>query len=186
MTRSKDRTEPTNVSVLLFAHHPAGRPYVRALEKATIPVEWVRTAGELQSRLNRADLPRPAVVLVLPSHGRFFEPNALADLARRLSMRAQETPRTQDGAPPLDRVLEGYCATRGISPRQKQVLELYLTGSNDKEIADLFRCAEATVYEHWRRMARKANGAHKSDVVTDFHRFLAEAGALPRSALVPE
>jgi len=181
MTRSKDRTDPANVSVLLLAHHPAGRHYVRALEKATIPVEWVRTPDELQTRLKRADLPRPAVVMVLPSHVRFFEPNALADLALRLSSPADDGARPQDNAPSLDRVLEGYCSTRGISPRQKQVLEQYLAGKNDKEIADLFRCAEATVYEHWRRMARKANGAHKSDVVTDFHRFLAATGALPRS-----
>ena len=53
------------------------------------------------------------------------------------------------------------------------MLELYLVGNNDKEIAEAFSCSGATVYEHWRRMARKANGACKSDVVTDFHRFLA-------------
>ena len=53
------------------------------------------------------------------------------------------------------------------------MLERYLVGNNDKEIADSFGCSATTVYEHWRRMARKANGAHKSDAIDDFHRFLA-------------
>ena len=72
----------------------------------------------------------------------------------------------------LDELLDVYCAMRLLSRRQRQVLELYLSGSNDKEIADAFKCSAATVYEHWRRMARKANGVHKSDAINDFHRFL--------------
>jgi DNA-binding CsgD family transcriptional regulator len=62
---------------------------------------------------------------------------------------------------------------RSLSVRQRQVLEAYLIGNNDKEIASSFNCSATTVYEHWRRMARKASGQHKSDVVNDFHRFLA-------------
>ena len=69
--------------------------------------------------------------------------------------------------------LNDYCTARSLSGRQRQVLERYLIGHNDKEIASAFNCSATTVYEHWRRMAKKANGAHKSDVVSDFHRFLA-------------
>ena len=28
------------------------------------------------------------------------------------------------------------------------------------------------MYEHWRRMARKAGGHNKGDSISDFHRFL--------------
>ena len=73
----------------------------------------------------------------------------------------------------LGDALGDYCVARALSARQRQVLELYLIGNNDKEIASSFNCSATTVYEHWRRMAKKANGAHKSDVVNDFHRFLA-------------
>jgi DNA-binding CsgD family transcriptional regulator len=69
--------------------------------------------------------------------------------------------------------LHVYSSLRSLSRRQREVLELYLVGKNDKEIADSFRCSATTVYEHWRRMAKKANGLHKSCVVNDFHRFLA-------------
>jgi len=57
--------------------------------------------------------------------------------------------------------------------------ELYLVGNNDKEIAEAFRCSGAAVHAHWRRMARKAHGADKADVVTDFHRFLAGSDVHP-------
>ena len=162
--------EPARAGVLLFTHdHPTGRSYVEALEKATIPVEWVRTPSELQSRLDRADLPRPALVMVLPSRQTQLHPSELASMAIRLWTDTSQQAATST----LDSALNDYCAMRSLSRRQRQVLELYLIGNNDKEIADSFRCSGTTVYEHWRRMAKKANGAHKSDVVTDFHRFLA-------------
>ena len=56
---------------------------------------------------------------------------------------------------------------------RKLILREYLNGKNDKEIALSCRCSEATIYEHWRRMARKAGGSQKGDVIADFHRFLA-------------
>jgi len=73
----------------------------------------------------------------------------------------------------LESVVASYAAHRGISGQQLVVLTLYLKGKHDKEIADLCRCSVATVYEHWRRMAKKLDAHHKSDVVADFHRFLA-------------
>jgi DNA-binding CsgD family transcriptional regulator len=65
-----------------------------------------------------------------------------------------------------------YCAHRGLSSQQLVVLKGYLGGKNDKEIADVCQCSGATIYEHWRRMAKKAGGSLKSDVIADFHRFL--------------
>lgn len=155
--------------LLCTQDHPTGRSYVEALEAATIPVEWVRTPSELQTRLDRSDLPRPALVMVLPSRQTPLQPSELASVAARLATESSQQPTT----PALADALNGYCAKRLLSRRQRQVLELYLNGNNDKEIADAFRCSGTTVYEHWRRMARKANGSQKSDVVTDFHRFLA-------------
>ena len=73
----------------------------------------------------------------------------------------------------LDAVVESYVGVRGLSPQQRKVLVLYLEGTNDKEIADRCGCSEATVYKHWHRLALKAGGFHKCDVITDFHGFLA-------------
>ncbi len=72
----------------------------------------------------------------------------------------------------LESVLLSYAAYEGISEQQLRVLRLYLDGRNDKEIASVCQCALATVYEHWRRMARRVGGSRKSDVITAFHRFL--------------
>jgi DNA-binding CsgD family transcriptional regulator len=73
----------------------------------------------------------------------------------------------------LESVLISYAALRGISGQQLVVLRFYLEGKNDKEIADVCQCSGATVYEHWRRMAKKSGGSLKGDVIADFHRFLA-------------
>ena len=174
MPRAEYRLDLAKASVLLFAQdHFEGRSYVAALEKATVPVEWVTTASALRSRLNRADLPRPALVMVMPSQQTSMGPSELVSVALRLTTDAGGNVAPQDATSSLEDALNDYCALRSLSPRQRQVLELYLIGDNDKEIACAFNCSATTVYEHWRRMAKKANGAHKSDVVNDFHRFLA-------------
>jgi DNA-binding NarL/FixJ family response regulator len=78
----------------------------------------------------------------------------------------------RQGTGRLDALLEAYAAERSLSPQQRLILRLHLAGNNDKEIASSCSCSEATVYEHWRRMARKAGGMHKGCVITDFHKFL--------------
>jgi DNA-binding CsgD family transcriptional regulator len=175
MERAEHRLEPAKARVLLFTRdQPAGRSYVAALEKATVPVEWVKTASALRCRLDRADLPRPTVVMVLPSRQKSLPPTELARVVLRLTMNASGDLAThRETASPLVDSLNDYCAMRSLSGRQRQVLQAYLIGNNDKEIASSFNCSATTVYEHWRRMARKASGQHKCDVVNDFHRFLA-------------
>ena len=175
MDRAEHRLEPAKARVLLFTRdQPSGRSYVEALEKAAVQVEWVKTAAALRSRMERRDLPRPTVVMVLPSRQRSLPPTELARVVFRLTMNARAELGSQPGtASPLVDSLNEYCAMRSLSGRQRQVLEAYLVGNNDKEIASSFNCSATTVYEHWRRMARKASGQHKSDVVNDFHRFLA-------------
>ena len=175
--------DPTGLRVLLLApDRPTGRSYVRALERATMTVEWVKSIAELFARAVRVDLPSPALVMVLPSQDEKLNPRVVADLAVQLSAGTLSgtAPGTRTpGVDPegwrthLQDAFRAYSSHRALSPRQERVLELYLRGNNDKEIADVISCSEATVYEHWRRMARKAYGNHKWDVVTDFHRFLA-------------
>lgn len=173
MVREVDDVESMKAVVLLCTQdRPTGRSYVEALEKATIPVEWVRTHSELQTRLDRIDLPRPTLVMVLPSRHAPLHPSELANMASRFASDVGGEPVAQVSRSALDDTLNGYCTVRGLSRRQRQVLERYLIGNNDKEIAESFGCSAATVYEHWRRMARKANGVHKSDAINDFHRFL--------------
>lgn len=77
------------------------------------------------------------------------------------------------GEPPrFSHVVEAYAASRGLSNQQRLILDHYLNGKSDKQIAELCSCSEATVYEHWRRMARKAGGGLKSHTIADFHRYL--------------
>jgi DNA-binding NarL/FixJ family response regulator len=119
--------------------------------------------------------------LGVPSLCKPVSPDALAALVlKRWSVR--DEPATMPGDPcrvrdalpePLSSLLEHYAALRGFSERQQLILRRYLDGLNDKEIAQELRCAESTVYEHWRRMAKKARGTQKSCVINDFHRFLA-------------
>jgi DNA-binding CsgD family transcriptional regulator len=186
MVREGDEVQSAKAVVLLCTQdRPAGRSYVEALEEATIPVEWVRTHSELQMRLGRMDLPRPALVMVLPSRHMPMLPRELANMMSRLApdgAGVSSVSAAQVSRSALEESLNSYCSMRALSRRQRQVLELYLIGNNDKEIAESFRCSAATVYEHWRRMARKANGAHKSDAINDFHRFL---GGRSANEIVP-
>jgi len=173
--------------LLLMPDLTTGRSYVRALQRATIAVEWVRTVADLEALTKRSAEPIPALVLVVPSQNERFDARAFADIASRLSAQVVTagpgaSANAQDWRHYLDQAFRAYCVHRSLSPRQERVLALYLSGSNDKEMAEAFGCSEATVYEHWRRMARKASGFHKWDVVTDFHRFLAGAG---RNDVIP-
>jgi DNA-binding CsgD family transcriptional regulator len=79
-------------------------------------------------------------------------------------------------------VFASYVRHRLLSDCQQRILRLYLEGANDKEIADRCACSEATVYEHWRRMAKKTGGFHKFDVIADFHRFLSGGEAVSEEA----
>jgi DNA-binding CsgD family transcriptional regulator len=72
----------------------------------------------------------------------------------------------------FDSVVAAYATSRRLSKQQALILDHYLTGKTDKEIAELCACSGATVYEHWRRMARKSGGRQKGDLIADFHRYL--------------
>ena len=107
-------------------------------------------------------------------------PNALTGLALQLSLGASApwASRAADGTvrpqgARLETVVDAYASDRVLSKQQRTILGLYLDGRSDKEIAQLRGCSEATVYEHWRRMAKKVGGVHKGDAIADFHRFLA-------------
>lgn len=174
MQRAVNRLDRVKARVLLFTQDRfKGRSYAEALEKVAVPVEWVTTTSALRSRLNRADLPRPALVIVLPSRQAAMRPSELANVALRLNAGVGFAIGPQMATSALEELLNDYCEARSLSGRQRQVLELYLVGNNDKEIACSFNCSATTVYEYWRRMAKKANGVHKSDVINDFHRHLA-------------
>jgi len=104
--------------------------------------------------------------------------SVLAELAHSLAQQPEPCPassvepRFRAGGD-LTLALDTYSGLRALSRQQRLILGLYLGGSNDKAIAEHCGCSEATVYEHWRRMAKKAGGTHKADAINDFHRFLA-------------
>jgi DNA-binding NarL/FixJ family response regulator len=115
----------------------------------------------------------------VPSLTKPVSPIALARLALQLSLGATApwSPRALAASrPPLgagrEVLVNAYAVNRVLSKQQRIVLRLYLDGRNDKEIAKLCGCSEATVYEHWRRMAKKVGGSNKGDAIADFHRFL--------------
>ncbi|HMG19897.1 MAG TPA: LuxR C-terminal-related transcriptional regulator, partial [Kofleriaceae bacterium] len=105
-------------------------------------------------------------------------PPSLIGLALRLSFAAAApcwsvptSPAVEPGVR-FEALITAYAADRVLSKQQRAILRFYLDGRNDKEIARLCGCSESTVYEHWRRMARKVGGANKGDAIADFHRFL--------------
>lgn len=115
----------------------------------------------------------------VPSLAKPVSPLALAGLAQRLFLGATAPWPTRSLAasrsPPgvrLELLVNVYATERVLSKQQRTILRFYLDGRNDKEIAQLCGCTEATVYEHWRRMAKKVGGANKGDAIADFHRFL--------------
>lgn len=171
------------------------RDDLRAPELVLLDLELPGAAPDQLVPLVRAAFPRATAIALVPqltgeaaaqllSQGvaalaKPVSPLALIDLALRLSLgeTAPWSPRAQgSGVTPgirLESVIDAYATDRVLSKQQRTILRLYLGGHNDKEIAGLCNCSEATVYEHWRRMARKVGGANKGDAIADFHRFLA-------------
>jgi len=80
-------------------------------------------------------------------------------------------------SPSFETLVAAYASSRRLSKQQALILDLYLNGKSDKEIAEHCACSGATVYEHWRRMAKKSGGRQKSDLIADFHRYLRQPPA---------
>lgn len=108
----------------------------------------------------------------VPSIHKPVHPFVLSTLALDL---ATESAPIAGGVIGFEHLVAAYAASRRLSKQQALILDLYLNGKSDKEIAELCACAGATVYEHWRRMARKSGGRQKSDLIADFHRYLRAA-----------
>jgi len=151
-------------ALVLAPDRVSGAALVQALEDATFEVDWVRSDSELRSRAARVDLPAPAVVFVVSPANGADDATALAELAYRSCARVAATRAADNRGRYLAEAIDSYAASRVLSARQQQILGLYL--------ASLCGCSEATVYEHWRRMARKGGGHNKGDSISDFHRFL--------------
>lgn len=159
----------------------------RALEPSLVLLDWElpgAAAGEplgvLQGLLPAATIVvlsealsgDDAAVLLsrgVPSIHKPVHPFVLSTLALDLATEPAVVPGTTIE---FENVVAAYAASRRLSKQQALILDLYLSGKSDKEIAELCACAGATVYEHWRRMARKSGGRQKSDLVADFHRYL--------------
>src|SRR5437763_829406 len=83
----------------------------------------------------RVDLARPTLVMVIPSGQSTIRPTELVRVVLRLTICAGgELATPKATASPLVGSLNAYCAMRSLSGRQRQVLELYVVGNNDKEI----------------------------------------------------
>lgn len=130
--------------------------------------------GELKALLKRGVVP-----IEKPVHFRLLTCTLLGLLidSRRAQQPAKEQERAPVTPPPVGpnhdwpSVLSTYAKVRALSPKQNTVLQLHLEGKNDKEIAYLLGCSEATVYEHWRRIMKKAMVKYKRGVLADFHDY---------------
>jgi DNA-binding NarL/FixJ family response regulator len=159
----------------------------RALEPSLVLLDWElpgAAAGEplgvLQGLLPSATIVvlsealsgDDAAVLLsrgVPSIHKPVHPFVLSTLALDLATESAVVPGM---AIEFENLVAAYAASRRLSKQQALILDLYLSGKSDKEIAEICACSGATVYEHWRRMARKSGGRQKSDLVADFHRYL--------------
>ena len=118
----------------------------------------------------------------VPSLRKPVAAGAFADLALELNASLGREPHELGGVADvnddarrfggLHLALDSYASVRALSKQQRLILGFYLSGENDKEIAHTLVCSAATVYEHWRRMGKKAGGCAKASVISDFHRFL--------------
>jgi DNA-binding NarL/FixJ family response regulator len=144
--------------------------------RASVIALGTEIAGDLAARL---------LGLGVPSVSKPVSPMVLTELALRVLSNADRAPRGRASGEAtndlgrMEPMLGDYSRLRLFSHRQQAILKLYLNGQNDKEIAYRLQCAASTVYEHWRRMAKKTGGAQKGDVVADFHRFLANDERAP-------
>lgn len=172
----------------------------RALEPSLVLLDWElpgAAAGEplgvLQSLLPSATIVvlseelsgDDAAVLLsrgVPSIHKPVHPFVLSTLALDL---ATESPALRATLSAFEDLVAAYAASRRLSKQQALILDYYLNGKSDKEIAELCACSGATVYEHWRRMARKSGGRQKSDLIADFHRYLRQAPPAPSVVAAP-
>lgn len=174
----------------------AARSDLKAPQVVFLDLELCDTSGEESVSLVRSRFADASVVAFgehlngeraarllavgVPSLHKPISPNALVDLALELCalrQHAQESSALaaepgKEASGGLEVALQSYVAVRALSDQQRLILSLYLCGENDKQIAQTISCSEPTVYEHWRRMGRKAGGSAKFDVIVDFHRFL--------------
>jgi len=182
--RAVERLAPQDLDITLGRHLPS----VVVVDI----VEGDAPSGRLPAEL-RSRFPRLAIVALLAGCvddrarqllrlGVVPMPKAISmwtlagvALCLRSQARALEATSAESGWPwrdQFDRAVAAYASLRHFSAQQTAVLTLYLSGKTDKEIAALRGCSAATVYEHWRRMAKKSGATLKNDAIADFHRFL--------------
>ena len=166
---------PSRLRVVVLAEDGMMRRSLeRHLSATSLNVELVETLSELESRATRGERPAPEMIVLLPSPRGGVASRVVAALVARVSsmIRRPRSPTEEGHGATLASLVSTYSSRLSFSPQQEKVLRLYLDGKNDKEIAELCACSPATVYEHWRRMAKKGGTLHKTDVIADFHRFL--------------
>src|SRR5215207_9631143 len=137
------------------------------LDRLLEAVEWLRAAGPTPAGASAQSVPRlQALVVELGPHS-LLEPERLRRFSDRfpdIAILVHHRGNSDVERPSLVSVISAFCARRRLSPRQRLILALHLSGKNDKEIAHSCGCELTTVYEHWRRMGRKSEGAGKGDV----------------------
>jgi DNA-binding NarL/FixJ family response regulator len=98
-----------------------------------------------------------------------FDPDVALELIRAALEPGSATYVRSDSRP--ERVREGVQrATEAwvLSPRQAEVLQLLVTGTSNRGIADALRCAESTVEMHVTTLLKKSSTSQRAELVARF------------------
>lgn len=94
-------------------------------------------------------------------------------LVKRMAGRSTsnaENPEAQDGAPmpaaAPDRTVDALCTRYGVTPRERAVLQMYITGRTATHIADQLSLSESTVKTYLRRIYTKCD-VHSREELLD-------------------
>lgn len=98
-----------------------------------------------------------------------FDPDVALELIRAALEPGSATYVRSDSHP--ERVRDGvHRATEAwvLSPRQAEVLQLLVTGTSNRGIADALRCAESTVEMHVTTLLKKSSTSQRAELVARF------------------
>lgn len=71
----------------------------------------------------------------------------------------------------IDQNLIAYCASRGLSKREEEVLRLVLLGKDNQNIATSLHLAPGTIKVHVHHILQKADKNNRQELIQDFWKF---------------
>ena len=98
------------------------------------------------------------------------------DAAEPVEEAPEPEPRPADAAPSLEERMEAFGDEHGLSPREREVFGLWVTGHGLKHIEQALFISEATVKTHLRNIYRKCDVHSRADIIDLFEQEQLGAG----------